>query len=121
MPKVVSMVGLCDFRQPGVRKPKHRDILIDHLHSWMFQNGWEKITKGRLRKFKFKTLIGMTYAILSGQGSWLMDQLLIEYGYNPREQGLPLPPEGRERQTVLPLFPEASATIQPSRRGAHAS
>lgn len=103
MPRAVSMVGLCDFRKPGVRKPEHRDLLIDHLHSWMFQNGWDKITKGRLRKFKFRTLIGMTYAILDGRGSWLMDMLLVEYGYNPREQGLPVPPQRDERQMKLHL------------------
>lgn len=103
MPRSVSMIGLCDFRQPGVRKPEHRDILIDHLHSWMFQNRWDKITKGRLRKFKFRQLIGMTYAILDGRGSWLMDKLLVEYGYNPREQGLPTPVPREEQQMSLRL------------------
>lgn len=103
MSRPVSMVGLCDFRTPGVRKPEHRDVLVDHLHLWLWHNHWDAITKGRLRKFSYKALIGMTYAIIDGRGSWLMDKLLVDYGYNPRERGLPPPPPRDERQMVLRL------------------
>lgn len=83
----ISCIGLCDFRIPGIRKPEHRSIIVDHLHLWLWHNGWD-IPKKRLAQFEFRQLIGMLHALADGRGSWLMEDLLRQYGYDVSTAGL---------------------------------
>jgi hypothetical protein len=103
MPGSISRNGLCDFRIPGTRRPEHRDILIYHLYLWLWHNNWDKIPIERLWLYSYRQLIGMLQAIVDGRGSWLMDLLLHEYGYDPRQKGLPPPPYRDSRQLKLDL------------------
>ncbi|GEM_PF-2902746 len=84
----ISCIGLCDFRRPGVRQPLHREVIVEHLHLWLWHNGWDGITKKHLRQFEFRTLIGMLHALADGRGSYLMEDLLRQNGYNVSTAGL---------------------------------
>ncbi len=103
MPREVSMIGICDFRKPGVRRVIHRSILVDQLYVWIWHNRWDRISKAHLRQYSVAQLAGMMNAIADGRGSTLMDRLLVQNGYNPRAQGLPPPKPRNEQQLSLGL------------------
>lgn len=85
--RLISCIGLCDFRRKGTRRPEHRRIVVDHLYLWLWHNHWD-IPKKRLMQFDFRQLIGMLHALADGRGSFLIERLLREYGYWESTAGL---------------------------------